>query len=348
MSDDQPVSSKRFIVWVCVAVIAGAGLLAYEIYLPHPGFRGTHEVVIPQGVGLRAIGALLKKEDIISSKWAFVWYVAVRGQASSLKPGRYMFFDTAAIPDIARDLVAGAARERAITIPEGWGSRDIARYFAEQNIAREEDAASRLFAHPPDEITGRFLFLSERPRDSGLDGYLFPDTYRVFQDARLEEIAQKMLENFDRKLASDLRAEIARQKKTIFEIVTMASLIEREVISDEDRALVSGILWKRLDAGIPLQVDATIAYAKLQITNDKLQTNGKILLADTKIDSPYNTYRHRGLPPGPIANPGLSAIRAAIYPKPSPYLYYLSSPDGRTIFSRTLDEHNAAKVKYLR
>ncbi|MFY9462813.1 MAG: endolytic transglycosylase MltG, partial [Candidatus Sungiibacteriota bacterium] len=107
------------------------------------------------------------------------------------------------------------------------------------------------------------------------------------------------------------------------------------------------VLWKRLNAGIPLQVDATIAYAKLQITNYKLQKNIKISAVDKKINSPYNTYKYRGLPAGPIANPGLSAIRAAIYPKQSPYLYYLSAPDGRTIFSRTLDEHNAAKIKYL-
>jgi len=113
--------------------------------------------------------------------------------------------------------------------------------------------------------------------------------------------------------------------------------------SDEDRALVSGILWKRIEIGMPLQVDATITYIKNQGPRTKNQGNGKILLADTKIDSPYNTYRYRGLPKGPIANPGMSAIRAAIYPKESSYLYYLSTPEGKTIFSRTLEEHNIAR-----
>lgn len=352
MPDERAAHFGKFLVVACSAMMAGVALLAYEIYLRHPVARGTHEVVIPPGYGSRMIGGVLKKEGVIGSKWAFMLYISVRGEASLLKPGRYQFFETAAIPDIARDLVAGASREKMMVIPEGWTAADIARYVGEQGIG-DEAAARDIFTAPRGEHAARFAFLSDAPQAAGLEGYLFPDTYRVYQDAKIEEIAIKMLENFDRKLAPDLRAEIARQKKTIFEIITMASLIEKEVVSDEDRALVSGILWKRLDAGIPLQVDATIVYAKIQLGNgvSKLGNgsngNGKISIADTKIDSPYNTYRHRGLPLGPIANPGMSAIRAAVYPKSSPYLYYLSAPDGRTIFSKTLDEHNAAKEKYL-
>ena len=126
----------------------------------------------------------------------------------------------------------------------------------------------------------------------------------------------------------------------------MASLLEREVVSDKDRAIVSGILWKRLDRGIPLQVDATVLYAKKQQATTALAQSA-LTFKDLAIDSRYNTYKYRGLPLGPIGNPGLSAIQAAIHPAASPYLYYLSTPDGRTIFSRTLNEHNAAKRKYL-
>ena len=150
-----------------------------------------------------------------------------------------------------------------------------------------------------------------------------------------------MLDNFDKKVTSDIRREIERQKKTLFEIITMASLIEKEVRTEEDRSVVSGILWKRLSIGMALQVDATIVYITGKNTT-------RISSEETKINSPYNTYRRPGLPPGPIANPGLSAIHAAIYPKESPYLYYLSTPDGNTIFSRTLEEHNKAKSRYLR
>lgn len=332
---------------VCLLIVAGTAVLAYEIYLPHTDFHGAKKIVIAPGMGSRATGTLLKHEGVIGSKWAFVTYVSLRGEASSLKPGTYKFFDYSAIPDIARDMVAGSARERSIVIPEGWDIHDIAAYFAKQSMGREQEVFTFL-KNPPADFVRKFPYLAELPNGAGLEGYLFPDTYRIFQDTKFEDSVAKMLDNFGAKLTPDMRREISRQKKSMHEILTMASLIEKEVASDEDRAIVSGILWKRLDAGIPLQVDATIAYAQTKNEKRKTKNDGRISLEDTKIDSSYNTYRYRGLPPGPIANPGISAIRAAIYPRQSSYLYYLSAPDGRTIFSRTLAEHNAAKARYLR
>ena len=138
-----------------------------------------------------------------------------------------------------------------------------------------------------------------------------------------------------------MRTEILGQEKTIFEIITMASLLEKEVKAFEDKKLVSGILWKRLENKMPLQVDATITY----ITGKK---SSKVSLDETKIDSPYNTYKYKGLPPGPISNPGLESIVAAIYPKKLDYLYYLSTPEGETIFSKTFEEHKRAKEQYFK
>mgnify|MGYP001588609643 CR=1 FL=1 len=333
--------------------MAGAALLAYEIYLPHSRAREPHDVRITRGLGSREIAALLQKEGVIRSRWAFVVYVSARGIASSLKPGVYVF-SRQAISEIAVVLIAGGRNEKEITIPEGWTVGEVGKYLETRSVGTAEEWNRLISPARSQAWIVRFGFLADKPASAGLEGYLFPDTYRLPEDAAPENAALKMLENFDRKLAPDIRAEIARRGKTLFEIVTMASLIEKEVVSDEDRAVVSGILWKRLDADIPLQVDSTIVYAKVQLGNEvsKLgggaRKNGKISLADTNIDSPYNTYKYRGLPQGPISNPGLSAIRAALYPKISPYLYYLSAPDGRTIFSRTLDEHNAAKAKYLR
>ncbi len=332
---------------IACAVMLAVLILSYAILLPHHGRRGTKHVVIAPGMGSRMIGAFLKQEGVIGSKWAFVTYVSLRGEASDLKPGAYEFPDTAAIPAIARDLVAGESRERIITIPEGWSNADIAEYFELQGIAGRDEAMS-FMKSPPDDIVSLLGPFGASRKSSGTEGYLFPDTYRIFRDAELADIIGKMVKNFDAKVTQDLRDAIAGQDKSIFEIITMASLIEKEVSSEEDRALVSGILWKRISLGMPLQVDATIAYVKRQATGDKRQDVQKISLEDTKIDSPYNTYRSRGLPRGPIANPGLSAIRAAISPRSSPYLYYLSTPDGRTIFSRTLEDHNAAKAKYLK
>lgn len=336
-----------FILYPFVFIFAGSLVLAYEIYLPHTNYRGTKTVEIASGTGSRKIGEFLKQEGVIRSKWALVLYASLRGEASLLKPGVYTF-DEMPISSIARVLVKGNANEITITVPEGWSVRDIAEYLHNQRISTKEEFTRAVGDTAGETFIKQFNFLQDKPKDIGLEGYLFPDTYRVFQDKPIEDMLVKMLENFDKKLSTEFRSEIRQQKKTIFEIVTMASLIEREVISDEDRALVSGILWKRLGAGIPLQVDATVLYARAQSAKREAQNNNnQITREDKKNDSPYNTYFYRGLPKGPIANPGLSALRAALYPKTSPYLYYLSTPDGKTIFSRTLEEHNEARAKYL-
>lgn len=338
---------RNYIAVGCLAVFAVTGLLSYEALLPHASFFEPREVKIAQGMGSRMIGALLRREGVIRSKWAFVLYVSLRGDAALLKPGVYSF-ERRSIAEIADMLVAGGKNEKEITVPEGWTLREIAALLERRGIGSADALKTLVSPTGAARFAERFAFLTDKPASAGLEGYLFPDTYRLPQDAAPEHAVIRMLENFDRRVDAKLRQDITEQDKTIFHIVTMASLIEKEVVSNQDRALISGVLWKRLDAGIPLQVDATINYIKNHKSEIRNNGTGKIKIEDTKIDSPYNTYRYRGLPPGPIANPGLSAIRAAIYPKASPYLYYLSAHDGRTIFSKTLDEHNAAKAKYLR
>ncbi|KKU70384.1 MAG: Aminodeoxychorismate lyase [Parcubacteria group bacterium GW2011_GWA2_47_21] len=339
---------RIFIVFLGIIIL----LMLNEIYYPHSSFDGKKRIAIPQGAGSRVIGAELKKEGVIRSRWTFVAYVTLRGSASDLKPGEYTFFSDMDIPEITNDLIRGGATEILLTVPEGWAAADIAKKLESEKVVTAREFLSAA-GYPntdyridqklplPETRADTFSFLADKPWYIGFEGYLFPDTYRIFRNSEPREIIEKMLENMDEKLTPDLREEIVRQKKSIFSIITIASLIEKEVRIDEDRAIVSGIFWKRLERGMPLQVDATINY----ITGGK---DPSATREETKINSPYNTYLYHGLPLGPIANPGLSAIRAAIYPKKSPYLFYLSTPDGTTIFSRTLDEHNAAKRKYLR
>lgn len=335
-----------FLLFASVLLLASA-VFANELFRPHAAYLEAKEIEISPGMGSRKIGELLKSQGIIRSKWVFVAYVSLRGAASSLKPGKYVF-GRLAISEIAKELVRGDNYEITITIPEGWTAREIAIALHNRGIP---DGKLLEPLAPDTAMQANFPFLAEVPAKNGLEGYLFPDTYRFFKDAKARDLAQKMLENFAKKVTLEMRQEILKQERNLFAVVAMASLIEEEVRSDEDRALVSGILWKRLQAGIPLQVDATVIYAK----NKKDQTNTlsvrghtPLSRSDLAIDSPYNTYKYPGLPQGPIANPGLSALKAAIYPKISPYLYYLSTRDGRTIFSRTLEEHNEAKIKYLR
>lgn len=349
----EPKKSAK-LTWLGCIFLLVIGTFVYEIYFPKP--ISSKRVEIAPGTGSRQIGGLLKREGVIRSKWIFVTYVFMTGHAADLKSGEYKFGESSSVADIVQMLSRGGVRERTITIPEGWNMLDIAKYFENVGAFQREEFL-RIIAIE----NARFEFLKDKPRFATYEGYLFPDTYRIFIDTKPEDIMLKMLENFDKKLNSELRGDISKNGKTIHEIVTMASLIEKEVVSDEDRALVSGILWKRLKLGMPLQADATLTYIKRQAhENPDFQDvvldvhkvppflNEKISRADTQMDSAYNTYKNRGLPPGPIANPGLSAIRAAIYPKESPYLYYLSTSDGKTIFSKTLEEHNGAKAKYLR
>ncbi len=344
----QPKSRKKLYAGGVLALFIL--FMFYLIYLPHSSFRGAREIEIIPGMGSRKIGELLKKESTINSKWAFVTYASVKGQASDLKPGIYTFTDNMDVPEIVRMLVRGVSNESIVTIPEGWTTGDIAEYLAEKKLVSMDNFKKIAGAPYSQKFNTPFPFLQDRPAAVGLEGFLFPDTYRIYKNSSEEDIVLKMLENFAKKITPEMLTEIAGQKKTIFQVITMSSLIEKEVVSTEDRALISGILWKRLDKKIPLQVDATITFIKSERLGAAFpgQDQAKISLEDTKIDSPYNTYKYRGLPLGPISNPGLSAIKAAIYPQDSPYFYYLSAPDGTTIFSKTLGEHKQAKLKYLK
>ncbi len=227
-----------------------------------------------------------------------------------------------------------ASNEISITFPEGFTLRQIEDRLAASGLAKKSDLADFKFiaaAEPP--------VLAGRPAGASLEGYLFPDTYRFYKNATMTDIVYKILANLDEKITPDLRLGIKNSGRNFYEILTMASIIEKEVPLDSDRPIIAGILWKRLDSGVPLQADATLAY----ITGRK-----NVAAADKKIDSPYNTYLYRGLPKGPIDNPGLSAIKAVIFPQKSPYWYYLSAKDGKTIYARTLDEQNRNRAVYLK
>lgn len=336
-----------FIVFLLIILIIFLGyIFAYQgIYLPKK--TGSTETVILQvkkGEGAKEISINLKEQNLIRYKSLFRFYVLIHGFSGKLQAGEYLLSSSMNIPQIVEKLVSGEVVKKKITIIEGWNLKDIGQYFENQGLFSSEDFFYRVT--PTEEyiftdFVEKFDFLKDKPAGATLEGYLFPDTYEIFSEDGIENIVRKILTNFGKKLNQDLKEEIASQRKTIFEIVTMASLLEKEVRTPDDKKIVSGILWKRLKNKIPLQVDATISY----ITGKKTSS---ISTEETKIDSPYNTYRYKGLPLGPICNPGLESILAAIYPKDSPYLYYLSTQEGETIFSRTLEEHNIAKAKYLK
>lgn len=234
--------------------------------------------------------------------------------------------------------------EKTLRVIEGWRNTDIASELIRLNLPE----ASTFVEAARQDYSNQFEFLADKPSSTDLEGYLYPDTYRVFASSTPDEIIVKMLTNFDNKLTKQMRADIKAQGKTINEIITMASLIEKEAPISyqtgklDDAKIVSGIFWNRIKSGQALQSCATLAYI-LGVNKPQYSE------ADTKVVSPYNTYQNPGLPPGPIANPGILAITAAIYPIKTNYNYFLT-PSGskELIFSRTYEEHLQNKNKYLK
>ncbi|TFG35844.1 MAG: endolytic transglycosylase MltG [Parcubacteria group bacterium] len=313
------------------------GFMLWDIYLPKNALSEKQVVFsIEKGQGSREIALNLQKQGLIKWSSDFRLYVAARGISNQLQAGSYFLSYSTNIPQMVNKFILGEVIKIDLTVPEGYGLKDI-----EKNLLASTDKTYDISVLQAKDFKKDFSFLKSAPDNASLEGFLFPDTYEFSYEASREEIAKKMLDNFDKKLTPALRQEIEKQKKTVFDMMTMASLIEKEVKTKEDKEIASGILWKRLNSKMPLQVDATILYFTEK-------DSSKVSIDETKIDSPYNTYKYLGLPQGPICNPGIESIEAAIYPKSSAYWYYLSTPEGKTIFSRTLEEHNIAKYKYLK
>lgn len=308
----------KYILFLLILIVGVSFLFGFYSSKEHDG--DVLFAVLP-GEGVRSIGLKLYQENLIWHPYFFDIYALISGKGSQLKAGHYLIKEPMTVIDIINLFYSGDVVDQKITIVEGWNKNDIADYLSQTIDGFDKET---------------FLSLVDSQH---LEGYLFPDTYNIPYGYSEKDIIKVMLNNFNSKITEEMRRDM--NGKSLSEIVTMASIIEKEVRSPEDKAIVSGILWKRIANGTPLQSCATIVYItgkkSVQVSNE-----------ETKIDSPYNTYLNRGLPIGPISNPGLESIKAAIYPKESEYFFYLSKPDGETVFSKTFDEHIQAKNKYLK
>ncbi len=331
------------------------GYFSYEAAVNKPiDPKGENKVfAVKKGESLEQVSLGLKEAGLTRSEYFFRLYAKLSGLDKKLQAGAYELSSSMNGKEIAERLASGKVirDEMTVTAIEGWTRRDLAKKVSEWGLGDEQSLYS-LAGEPMNECgknspsakdySARFDFLADKPACRGLEGYLFPDTYRLYKNASTEDLVLKMLENFDDKLTPELREKIKEQGKTVYEIVTMASIVEKEVRSQEDMRIVAGIFWDRIKYGQGLESCASLAYI--------LGVNKSIYsLEDTQIDSPYNTYRYKGLPPGPISSPGIQAIEAAIDPIYTDYNFFLSRPDtGETVFSKTYDEHLANKNKYLR
>lgn len=309
-------------IGVLFALLLGFGAWVYfGLYQPSDFFPVRTVITIPEGSTLQGIAATLEAAQVIRSDLAFITYVMVEGGANRLQAGDYYFDHKLSLGEVADRLITGqyGLTPLTITIPEGATTYQMADIFAKK--------LDRF-----DPVT--FLTLAQEK-----EGYLFPDTYQFLPNADASTVLDLMERTFYSHL-TDLEPDIAKFGHPVHEVVTMASLLEKEATDFEQKRTIAGVLWHRLEIGMPLQVDAVFGFIKRSDTFSPRYS-------DLKVESPYNTYQNGGLPPGPIGNPGLDSIRAAVTPVETDALFYLHGRDGTLHASRTYKEHLANKRSFL-
>jgi peptidoglycan lytic transglycosylase G len=319
------------------AIGAGAGWLDSQISRPYRGHRPEQVFVdIPHGSSRWKIAGILRHDDVIRNRLAFTlfsyWHFRKPIQA-----GEYYFDQPVNTREVFWKMAHGRVYVRTILVPEGWTSFEIAEEIQAQGICDREQ-----FLAATHETS---LISNIAPQAHSLEGFLFPSTYEFTRHNSCEEVAKRMVENFKAVWDSIKPADMQTLPGglTPLQIVTLASLVERETPDPEERPLVAGVFYNRLRKGVPLQCDPTVQYALAlegHLVND-------VKPEDLKVNSPYNTYTHTGLPPGPIANPGEASLRAALAPEVTDYLYFVANDKGGHFFAKTLAEHDR-NIKLLR
>jgi UPF0755 protein len=300
---------------------------------------GDKKFTVELGTGVDSIAENLKTQGFVGSPVYFKLYSWLSDKSSDFQPGEYTLNTTMSVKELVQVLTVKplVREEMTITLVEGWTSTDMAQYFEEKGLFTEQEFLDYI-AKPDVEA---FPWLSIIPKGGSLEGFLYPDTYRVYSDATPADVVGKMLRNFDAKLTPEFRETLIAQKKTIFDTVTLASIVEKEMFGFENRQIVAGIFLQRLADHYPLQSDATVNYVTKSGTT-------RPTLEETQLENAYNTYRNAGLPPGPICNPSIEAIRSVIEAKKTNYYFFLTTPDNQIIYSRNHEEHIANRNKYLK
>lgn len=339
---------KILVAGMAVLVLAAAafsGGYAYDAYFARPAADAPAIAFdVAPGDSAAAVGFKLDEAGVIDGRLGFKTYVRLSDRGDAFKPGAFTLQEGMSYAAIVDALTRAQTDEVQITIPEGFTLTQIGERVraALPHISGEEwgDAAG---ASSP--VIGQSVFLAQnKPSNVDLEGYLFPDTYRFFADATAEDVVRKMVDAMEAKmtqtLASGERAELSAEFG-VHDVLTLASIVEREVQGADDMKDVADIFLSRLEIGMPLQADSTISYYLGK-------TSAELTLEDLRADEPFNSYTRAGLPPGPISNPGFNAIDAVIHPTENPYLFFLTASDGTVIYASTFEAHVANKQRYLR
>jgi UPF0755 protein len=330
---------KRFVTILLIVLVVVAAAAAAWIYAgvrrPYRGYSAGEQFVdIRPGTGTRAIGERLVEGGVVRDQLSFRIALLLSGRATRLKAGEYRFAEAATPADVIGKLARGDVYVIPVTFPEGLTIAEMAKIVEAKGLGPSE-----AFVEAARDVS---LVRGLDPAARDLEGYLFPETYPLSRHAEARGIVRLMTDAFDRALSPDLRASARARGLSIRQLVTLASIVEKETAKPEERPLVASVYENRLRIGMSLQCDPTVIFALEQAGRYR----GKLHHDDLSFDSPYNTYRYPGLPPGPIAAPGRASLEAVVHPADSTYLYFVSRNDGSHEFATTLDEHNRNVQKY--
>ena len=320
--------SLLFAVAAAVLVVAGS-LVWGRLQDPYKGFAGAEQfVLITPGTSTPAIGRLLVETGVIRDELTFRATLWWSGRSRALQAGEYRFDRPLAAPDVVERIARGDVYTRNITFPEGLTIHEMADLYESRGFG-----AAAQFVEAARNVS-LIRDLDEEAID--LEGYLFPETYALPRETPASRLIAMMIDRFRATYTDQWRQRTRAQGWTPRQLVTLASLVEKETGKPEERAVIAAVYRNRLKIGMGLQADPTVVFAMRKAGTYK----GNIRRTDLALDSPYNTYRHGGLPPGPIAAPGAASLEAALMPSPVSYLYFVSRNDGSHVFARTLAEHN--------
>ena len=320
--------------WLVLLLLGGLGTLAWLTVTPSQALRqGPLIVFIPPHESILGIAGRVAEADVVRSRIAFLGTAVARGAFRSLKAGEYEVPRDATTWDVVSLLQSGQVRQRAILHPEGATVAELGRAFEAEQLAAA-DAIARVA------VDKKFL-AAHAIEASSIEGYLFPDTYQFVRGMTPEEMLGRMVHRMRNKLTPAMKDRARARGLSVHQLLTLASIIEREAVVKDEQRLISAVFWNRLGIGMPLQADPTVQYAVAK-------ERRALSRADLLTDHPYNTYVRTGLPPGPIASPGLGAIEAALNPAPVKYLFFVAQDDKRHYFSMSVDEHNRAVARYRR
>lgn len=335
---------KKFllVVIIAIALAAAGGWYLYQgVDRPFKGYDAAEQFVeIPQGSGSAGIARRLADAGVVKDVHSFRLALWISGSARRLQAGEYRFDRSMSARQVAEKIARGEVYVRPITFPEGLTIKQMAALYESKGFG---EAAAFVEA-----AKNAALVSSVDPDAKDLEGYLFPDTYTLPRRATAEQLVGRMVASFMKALSAETIATAAGRGLNVRELVTLASIVEKETGNTSERPLVAAVYSNRLKIGMGLQCDPTVIYALERAG----RYDGNLSREDLQFDSPYNTYRYAGLPPGPIASPGRASLEAAANPPDAPYLYFVSKNDGSHAFAATLEEHNRNvheyQVKYFR